>query len=688
MNDLTPAEQAIADQLQRQARTLDVGDTAVANVVRRGRQRAERRKVAVGVAAVVALSGTAIGAIQFLSRPVAHRVIPSTDPDGGQGTTPAGTLPGASANEQLTPVTRVDSNLVWNSVVPGSAEALGSDMWNPSPTTLGDHPPYLAWSTSPGKASNPGDNQYVPILYRSDDGIHWQVAGAASFTQPKVSMRGTGSRNGRMFAFGTAAATAPIAKGGSGDVVVDVSDDQGASWRHITLPIDLRGLASSAGVQTVGFQGGMAASEAGVVAIGVPNIVFKPSVYGPTGTLIVERDGAKRVAYPTCYDANVTPTTVSYVGGYSNQSATSTTNVVPADVTGTTISYPPNTVPACPTDSITQPSVLTPWSDLGVDPSAVAAMFTPRAFVSTDGEHFVEGSFPSLPDGYQLGRVVVAASDSGFVATAQLYSQVGPQLSKVYSSPDGLAWTDSDMPTGQYDFINVLANGTIIAFGFAMPNQPSGPGMSYPFVAVSTDGVAWSKMTLSSLLTPADGKSAQLNLWLAGAGPQGLTAVATINVDAAAEAGGLSIERDGVRLTMTESRTQTMVATDVATGEELGRTDPKNPPDSHTALAFDSSGNIRLLAPDGTVRVAFTSQDVENLIIQQAPATSKTLILHTTDGINWSRDELKSVVGADGYSPSRVQVTKNNVLVSLIDPASRDAAGVAKTVVLVGTPKS
>ena len=28
MNDLTPAEQAIADQLQRQARTLDVGDSA------------------------------------------------------------------------------------------------------------------------------------------------------------------------------------------------------------------------------------------------------------------------------------------------------------------------------------------------------------------------------------------------------------------------------------------------------------------------------------------------------------------------------------------------------------------------------------------------------------------------------------------------------------------------------------
>jgi hypothetical protein len=687
MNDLTPAEQAIADQLQRQARTLDVGDTAVANVVRRGRQRAERRKVAVGVAAVVALSGTAIGAIQLLSRPVAHRVVPSTDPGGGQGTTPTGTVPGASANEQLTPVTPVDSNLVWNAVEPGSTEALGSDMWRPYPTTLGDNPPYLAWSTSPGKASNEANTPYTPTLYRSDDGIHWQVAGSASFTQPEVSMRGTESRNGRMFAFGTAAATAPIAKGGGGDVVVDVSDDQGASWRPITLPIDLRGLASSAGVQAVGFQGGMVAGNAGVVAVGLPNIVFKPSVYGSTGTLIVQRDGAKRVAYPTCYDANVTPTTIVFVGGYSNPpAATAPVETVQPEGTTTTMSVPGNTVPACPTDTTSQQSALTPWSDLGVDPSAVAAMFTPRAFVSTDGEHFVEGSFPSLPDGYQLGKIAVAATDAGFVATAQLYSPMGPQLSKMYSSTDGLAWTESEMPTGQYDFINVLPNGTIIAFGLAMPNQPAGPGMSYPFVAVSTDGVAWSKMTLSSLLTPADGKSAQLNLWAAGAGPQGLTAVATINVDAAAEAGGLSIERDGVRLTMTDSRTQTMVATDVATGEELGRTDPKNPPDSHTVLAYDSNGTLRLLAPDGTVRVSFANQDMSDLM--NHAAVSKTVILHTTDGINWSRDELKSVVGADGYSPSRVQVTKNNVLVSLIDPTSRDAAGVAKTVVLVGTPKS
>lgn len=683
-----PVHDDLADRLHRQARSLDIGNTPLAAVVQRGRQRRERRRVATGLATVLVLSGTALGTIQFLSQPTAHKVVPGTDSEPGAETTPNATIAGAVPSDQLTAVNRIDSNLTWNVVEPGSTEALGSVIWDNS-ANAGQTAPYLAWSTSPGKTISPSGNQdFVPTLYRSDDGIHWLPAGGESFTQPEISMRGVGSRNGRMFAFGTAAATAPIPNGGGGEVVVDVSDDLGASWRNITLPIDLRGLAKSKGVQSVGFNGDMVASDAGVVAVGVPNVNIDPSVYnGNNGGYIAQRDGAILLNYPTC-DGGFTATTLSYAGGYAPAPAdTAPAGTSPADATTTTNVGVTGTAPAdqCTADTEAQQSGLIPWSDLGVDKSAIAAMFTPRVFVSTDGENFVEGSFPELPDGYQLSQIDVVATANGFAASAMLYAPGGSPgpLAKLYTSADGLTWGESDMPAGQYNIVNMLPNGTIVAFGSDLPS-------GQPFTAVSTDGVEWSKVTLSNLLNPDDGKTAQLNVWLSGAGPGGITAVAGIDVDAAAEAGGFSIDKDGVRLTMSESRYQVMVATDINTGEELGRFDGRTPSDDSASLTYvnDANGGFRLLNPDGTVRVRFTAADIQGLYQPQANYPAKTVVLHSTDGMNWSRDDVKPLVGFDSFGAIRVQVTDSNVLISMLNINSRDAQGISKTVVLVGTAKS
>ncbi len=686
MNELNPTEQRLADQLHRHARHVDIGDTPIASVVCRGRQRRERRRAAVGLAAVIAVSGTAVGTIQLLSQPVSRRVVPSTDP--ADDTTPTGTLQISQPGEELIPVNRVDSNLTWNVVEPGSTEALGSVIWDNS-AVVGQSPPYLAWSTTPGKTISPnGQQDFIPTLYRSTDGIRWEPAGGESFTQPDISMRGTGSRNGRMFAFGTVAATAPIPNGGGGEVVVDVSDDQGASWRHITLPIDLRGLAASDGVQSVGFLGDMIASNQGVVAVGVPNINIDASVFGSNGGYFPRRDGAILVTYPTC-GREITATTVSFGGGYSTSGtvvppATAPADTAPAEDTTTTNIGVSGTEPAdtCTADSAPQQSDLIPWTELGVDEAAIATMFAPRAFVSTDGETFVEGTFPALPDGYQMGQIDVSATDNGFVASAQLNEPMGagPGLAKLYTSADGLAWTESDMPVGQYYIVNILGNGTIVAFGNDMTGQS--------VTAVSTDAVEWSKMTFSSMLDAGDGATAQLNIGQSSAGPGGITAVASINVDAALEAGGFSIEKDGVRLTVTESRFQAMVAIDIATGEELGRWDGRTPPDPNAALSWDDRGGYRVLGDDGTVRVRFTDVELGELFNKHNALQPKSVVLHSTDGINWSRDDIEPIAGFDTYGATRVQVTGTNSLVSVVDTNSRDTNGVAKTVVLVGTAKS
>ena len=699
MNDVNPfghdpAHDDLADRLHRQARSLEIGDTPLAAVLQRGRHRRERRRVATGVVAVLALSGTAIGTIQFLSQPTAHKVVPGTDSEPGAETTPNATIAGTAPSDQLAAVNRIDSNLAWNVVEPGSTEALGSVIWDNS-AIAGQKAPYLAWSTSPGKTAN---QQFVPTLYRSDDGIHWVPAGGESFTQPAISMRGVGSRNGRMFAFGTAAATAPIPNGGGGEVVVDVSDDLGSSWRHITLPIDLRTLAKSKGVQSVGFQGDMVASDGGVVAVGVPTVNLDPSIFGGSnGGYLPQRDGAILVNYPTC-GRDVTATTISFPGGYAPPLVQPPSDSVPADTapadtiptgaTTTTNVGVTGTAPVeqCTGDTAPQQSGLIPWSDLGVDSTAVAAMFTPRVFVSTDGENFVEGSFPALPGGYQMNQIDVVATANGFAASAMLYApgvSQGP-LAKLYTSADGLTWGESDMPAGQYNIINVLTNGTVVAFGSDVTS-------GQPFTAVSTDGVEWSKVTLANLLNPDDGKTAQLNVWLSGAGPGGITAIAGVDVDAALESGGFSIDKDGVRLTMTESRYQVMVATDIATGEELGRFDGRTPPpDDSAVLTYTSDGNggFRLLSPDGIVRVLFTDADMQGLYKQQAIVAPTTVVLHSADGMNWSRDDVKPLVGFDSFGATRVQVTDGNVLVSMVDAASRDAQGIPKTVVLVGTAKS
>jgi hypothetical protein len=717
MNELNPEQQRIADQLQRQARAVEIGDTPIATVVQRGRQRRDRRKVVLGLTAVIALSGAAIGTIQFLSKPESRKLVPGSDSVATDEETPtltvAGTVEISAAGIELPPVNRVESNLQWNAVAVDTSEALsGVNMGLGTGTESHQQPPYMAWSTAPGRAHPNNDQAFVPRLWRSDDGIHWQLAEASgTFTQPKVQAYGVGSRAGRLFAFGTAAATAPIPKGGGGDVVVDVSDDGGASWRHIVLPVDLRGLGKMNGVQSSGFNGSFVVGTDAVVAVAAPTVNFSQAFSQRfNGNFAFSSEGVTPMTYPVCStDVSLASTTMVISGGmYPAETVVAVGPVgetVPAapvpTLAGSYPYAPPVTVAAdasgrCSPEQLT-PLVgeLTPWSDIGVDPRAVEAMFTPRVFVSSDGETFNEGSFPPPPNGYQPGAVPqIFATPTGFLGFAQFYDSLGQHpLTKLYTSADGSTWTDTNTSLdGQVNSIRPLPDGTLVALGVNYDGN-SGYGMNW--AATSPDGVEWTKRSLNGLLEPGDGASAALTAWQMSSGPSGISAFGQIDIDAAVEAGGFSIEKDGVRLTLTESRFTSMVATDIASGDELGKFDGRTPPTADAVLNYDQQGRFRLLNDDGTVRVTFSDQEMQSIYSGQNSSPFKTVILHTTDGVNWSRDDIAPLAGFDTTGGARLQITESNVLVSVSettmfkpDGTPVDSTALPKTVVLVGTPKS
>ena len=86
---------------------------------------------------------------------------------------------------------------------------------------------------------------------------------------------------------------------------------------------------------------------------------------------------------------------------------------------------------------------------------------------------------------------------------------------------------------------------------------------------------------------------------------------------------------------------------------------------------------------------------MQGIYTQQGSYSPKLVVLNSTDGINWSRDDVESLVGFSTFGGGRIQATDSNVLVSVVQPSTFNTDGtptnptvIPKTVVLVGTPKS
>lgn len=310
---------------------------------------------------------------------------------------------------------------------------------------------------------------------------------------------------------------------------------------------------------------------------------------------------------------------------------------------------------------------LQPLSQFGIDPATVAARQRPRAFVSTDGTTWEEATFPQIPDDVVPDAVGtnVFATDTGFYAIFNGY-RLGYDYSQfVYTSVDGRSWTLLAESPAQTGVTGVLPDGTLVSTS----SWPT------PSIGLSSDGATWQRYDLSPLIEPTDGTVVHLNLNTQKVGASGITILGNVYNDPIAEAGGASLVRGTVRATV-ESMESGERFYDVTTGAEII-------PDWERQT---TDGSVDFWDADGNVIATFTSEDMNSLMQTSKPTISTLVLLHSTDGRQWSRENLSDLTGSASAGPGYIREFNGTLIVTLIDPSKR-VNGLAATLVLVGTHK-
>ena len=95
---------------------------------------------------------------------------------------------------------------------------------------------------------------------------------------------------------------------------------------------------------------------------------------------------------------------------------------------------------------------------------------------------------------------------------------------------------------------------------------------------------------------------------------------------------------------------------------------------------------MSVLGDDGATRAAFTNDELTQLQSAQDGQLTTKVLLHSDDGVNWSRENLADLTGSPDAGPGFIQTQDGKVLITLIDP-SRRTNTLATTIVLVGTRK-
>jgi hypothetical protein len=516
--------------------------------------------------------------------------------------------------------------MVWNVVEPDSTQAVAYGNLSLSNSS---ELPGVVLATAPGRS-----DEYAPQLWRSDDGVTWT---RVDLEVPFGSLENARFGADTVYAVGTAPG---IAGSQPNPLLFGVSHDEGVTWDQIELPVDTNAGHDMPFVQKV-------TSSAAVYPLENGAAVFLHTGAQLDFNAIAEQLG---VAATDTLAGYSTPDGV-YVPTDPECTSTSEVGTMPVFATATFPMVPPDG--AC--------GRLVRWDEIGVPQESVDLAFNPapREF-RVIGDEVTELGVPA-------GVVGVYGN------TAQ-----GP----LFSTEDGSSWyrmgpdgvlAKTTAPTG--NGYPLGTNGDT-EFVQTTPDTRVYGGAYLTGVGASTAGGPWVYADWSELAGQNQIAFAQS----IGVTDAGVVEIVQAMPDRIAEAGGVSVSSGGFTASRASAKAPVVIIDD-ATGEAVDLTHVWYGPGG--VIITDYDGNQVGTMDGPTFQSLFNDPSGDSGPVDFLVAVS-------ADGVHVSVESISELLGVDASDISsvpRISAVGNTTVIA-VTLKERNADGVPRKLVLVGTPRA
>lgn len=641
------AGQRLMRDLRAAARQIDLSPGSELAVVANGRRRRHRRRQATAATLVVALGGGTALVVQQLARTGESSIATdepvttedsnpsSSDPTVDPPIAPATSVvdPGAGTASEPTPdeaavpvANRVESNLVWTTVEPDSTEAVAY-----SEIPVFDSGLVLA--TAPGRSDD-----YVPQFWRTDDGVHWRQVDIESPFGTRTNTRMSGDL---VYVVGTAPG---VAADQPNPLMVAISGDDGATWEQIELPVDTNVTTDLPMTRRAGGSASQVPIDGGV-------LVFSYRYVELDWTAITERVLGE--ASDSVFDM-----TIEGFSTRADPNCVDQMDPVPIEQ----MYAPVATVPAqggSVSDGQCQFEWHT-WDDAGVPPETVEAVFggVARVFV-VRGSEATEVDAPAGIAGPSLmldDEPLFADRDGNWYVF------------------DGSRFQPTDLSLPSPDSWPVGSNAGI---SFAVEQRYPQLGGAGAFQISASDGGEWAATDWTGLV--GDGYIDYFTQTVVT--EAGLVVVNAAAPDPIAAAGGVEVTANGITLRRASLRDQPQVFD--ADGNSIPIDLVYSDPNTGGLIVRDADGATRATLDYDTVVPVFGVDSPPDVVRHWTIQTS-------TNGSDVAVESIADLLGIDDSDISsvpRVQAMGNTTVVA-VTLKERNAEGVPRQLVLVGTPRA